>query len=409
MIFSYEAKDSAGRTVTGSLDAGSEQAAVSQVRTMGYFLLRLVPQAAQSSNGGAAPVSAEPFALRPARPLTPGQWLLIHLVYPLWSGVSLRDLALFYRQFATLIDAGVPIYQSLTSLLAQTANATLRGCIQSIGEAVRQGGTLSGAMGEYPWIFADYHRAMIMAGEVSGHLDLMFKRLSDALEQEYALRSNIKRELTYPIIVLHCVFLLPPLFILVVQGSVIGYLLAAVLPLVEAYVILALIYAATRIGSQFKQGYDALAATLPGIGGAVRMVALARFARALASLYAAGVAVPKAIRYAAAACGNAFLGEKMVRAIPQIESGRGFTEALAETRAFPPMVISMLGTGEQTGSLDQTMNKVAEYYEQEAVVRLHQLSVTLGVVVLILVGIRVAIFVIGFYTGYFNNLLQDQG
>ena len=134
------------------------------------------------------------------------------------------------------------------------------------------------------------------------------------------------------------------------------------------------------------------------------MVALARFARALASLYSAGVAIPEALEAAAAATGNAYMARRMVSAVPALQGGRGITEALAATDIFPPMVVSMLGTGEQTGGLDMTMDKVAEYYEQEAAVRLHQLSVTLGAVALIIAGIRVAIVVGNFYTGYFNHM-----
>ena len=163
------------------------------------------------------------------------------------------------------------------------------------------------------------------------------------------------------------------------------------------------IYVLTRLGSQVKTAYDAFCPSLPGIGGAVRMIALARFSRALALLYAAGVTLPNALRAAAAASGNAYLGRKMVRAVPALEGGEGIAQALMQTGAFPPMVITMLGVGEQTGDLDQTMTKVAEYFEQEAAVRLHQLGVTLGVVVTIFVGIRVAIAVIGFYSGYFND------
>ena len=130
--------------------------------------------------------------------------------------------------------------------------------------------------------------------------------------------------------------------------------------------------------------------SLPGIGGATRMVALARFARALASLYAAGVAIPEALRYAAAATGNAFMAKRMLTAIPALQGGHGIAEALMATHIFPPMVISMLGTGEQTGGLDATMDKVAEYYEMESATRLHQLSVALGALsTMVIVGIKV--------------------
>ena len=150
--------------------------------------------------------------------------------------------------------------------------------------------------------------------------------------------------------------------------------------------------------------YDAVLANAPPIGGVVRMIALARFSRVMASLYAAGVSIPEALRAAAAATGNAYMERRMVSAVPALQGGRGIAEALVATKMFPPMVVSMLGTGEQTGSLDMTMDKVAEYYEQESAVRLHQLCVSLGAVVTVIVGIRIGMTVINFYTGYFDKM-----
>ncbi len=411
MIYSYQAKDRAGRTVTGSLDAPDERRAAQEIRDMGYFPMRLAPQ-----QGGAATLSphndlsfqGEPpqRAVGGAVRQVPfsGTWLLAHLVYPLWSGVGLRDLALLYRQFSAMLNAGVPIYQCLTSLTQQTGNARLRRYLTRISARVLEGAMLTEAFAEFPWVFTDFHRAMIAAGEQSGRLDVMMTRLASALEQEYTLRAAVKKETWYPAMTLLMSFLLPPVVDLIVLKNAKLYYHEAVQPLLIFGAVLVVGYIVTRLLSQFKTAYDWLLASLPGIGGAVRMVALARFARVIASLYAAGVSIPEALRAAAAATGNAYMEHRMVSAIPALQGGRGIAEALVATRIFPPMVVSMLGTGEQTGSLDMTMDKVAEYYEQEAVVRLHQLSVALGAFALIIAGIRVAIVVGNFYTGYFNKL-----
>jgi type II secretory pathway component PulF len=420
MIYSYEAKDGDGRTITGSVDAADERSAARQVRELGYFLMRLVP-ATVSRAAVAAPrragvetpwpttVSApEPQVYVESEDAPPGTKRWVVALRSIWTGVGIRDLALFYRQFATMIHAGVPLYQCLTTLNAQTSNPVLRRTIEQIGRRVQAGDSLGVAMAATPWLFTDFHRAMVAAGEMTGRLDLMFARMADALEQEYALRNNIKRETWYPALVFIMSFLLNPVAIvdLVVHGSVIGYFRLAAPPLLECLVVVAAVYIFTRIGAQFKRAYDAVLSNTPAIGGAVRMIALARFARALALLYAAGVGIPSAVKTAAAAGGNAYLAAKMVRAIPALQAGHGITEALSATGAFPPMVVTMLGVGEQTGDMDQTMNKVADFFEQEAAVRLHQLSVTLGAVVTILVGIKIGLFVIHFYTGYFNNLLN---
>ena len=420
MLYSYQAKDQSGRTVTGALDAETERQAAQEIRDMGYFPMRLAPQQGSAAafspqtnfsqerpsnrsmpNESAVNTSA---GMLPRRSLSPGVWLMAHLVFPLFSGVGLRDIALMYRQFAAMLGAGVPIYQCLTSLTQQTGNSVLRGHLRKITARVQEGEMLTTAMADAPWIFTDFHRAMISAGEVSGGMDTMLSRLSSALEQEYALRNNIKREMTEPVATIVLSFLLPPLVLVVVAHDLHGYLVQAVYPLLEAAGALLGVYVVGKMLSQFKFVFDAFVYSLPGIGGAVRMISVARFARALASLYAAGVGIPEAIRFSAAATGNEFLRRRMMSAIPSIMAGRGIAESLAATRVFPPMVVSMLGTGEQTGGLDAIMDKVAEYYEQESIVRLHQICVTLRTVATIVVGIRVLLILIAFYGGYFSKM-----
>ncbi len=378
---------------------------------MGYFPMRLAPQ--QGGEATLSPRSDSAFSEPPLQRVggesrrqapSSGNWLLVHLIYPVWSGVGLRDLALLYRQFSAMLNAGVPIYQCLTSLTQQTSNGRLRSYLARISARVLEGAMLTEAFAEFPWVFTDFHRAMIAAGEQSGRLDVMMSRLASALEQEYALRAVIKREMTYPTMTLLGSFLVPPVVDLVVLHNVRLYAHDALLPLFYFAAVVLGVFVLTRLLSQFKMFYDGLIAGLPGIGGVVRMIALARFSRVMASLYAAGVSIPEALRSAAAATGNAYMERRMVSAVPALQGGRGIAEALVATRIFPPMVVSMLGTGEQTGSLDMTMDKVAEYYEQESAVKLHQLCVSLGALLTMIVGIRVLMILIAFYTGYFDKM-----
>ena len=407
MIFSYQAKDNTGRTITGSLDAPDERRAAQDIREMGYFPMRLAPQrggtAALERDSG-APLSATPLTYHQRSRISFGQWLLVNFVWPIWTGVGLRDMALMYRQFSAMLNAGVPIYQGLTTLTRQTSNGVLRGCLRTISERIQQGEMLTEAMAKFPWVFKEFHLAMIAAGEQTGQLDVMMSRLSSALEQEYALRNSIRRELQMPIATLLMSFLLPPVVDVIVLHDPGLYYREAVAPLLLAGAVVAALFVTGRLLSQFKVFYDGILVYVPAVGGAIRMIALARFSRAIASLYAAGVAIPEALKFAAAATGNAFLAKRMMSAIPSIMAGRGIAESLMATNVFPPMVISMVGTGEQTGGLDATMDKVAEYYEQESAVRLHQLGVTLGVVAMVIAGIRVAIVAGNFYTGYFNKM-----
>jgi len=419
MLYSYQAKDQSGRTITGALDAETERQAAQEIRDMGYFPMRVAPQ-----QGGAAALnppqksfsdnSQNRSALNgssgmlPRSKMSPGLWLLAHLLFPLFSGVSLRDMALMYRQFAAMLGAGVPIYQCLTSLTQQSTNGVLRGHLRKMTARVQEGEMLTSVMADTPWIFSDFQRAMVSAGELSGRLDTMMDRLSSALEQEYTLRGKIKSEMVEPVVTLLASFLLPPLVLVVVANDLHAYLVQAVYPLLETAAVLLAIYVVGKLLSQFKFVFDAIAYSLPGIGGAIRMISLARFSRAFASLYAAGVGIPETIRFSAAATGNEYLSRRMISAIPAIMGGRGIAESLQATRAFPPMVVSMLSTGEQTGGLDMTMDKVAEYYEQESVLRLHQLTVTLRTVALLFIAVRVTMILISFYGGYAGQINHEM-
>lgn len=397
MIYSYEAKNKTGQTVTGSLSAQDERTAVRQVRDLGFFPMHVA--AARSSER--AGVQAKPASAL-------GQNKLLQtFVYPIWSGVAPMDLAICYRQWATLIGAGVPLFRSLSSLAMQARSEALRRALKQIGKTVEEGGMLSDGMARFPWIFSEFHRAMIRSGEKTGGLDTTFRRLADAMEQEMALRRTLQRETLMPKITLVSSFLLPPLFYLFL-GGIKAYVSHAVLPLLALSGAGLGFYIINRLGMQQKCGYDTFTANIPGIGGTVRLVALARFARALASLYGAGVGMSQAIQGAAEACGNAFLGTKMIRAIPDIEAGQGLAWSLGKTGAFPPMVVSMIQTGEETGSLDAMMDKVAEHYEQDVVVRLHQTSVAVGTATLLVTGAIVGAIVIQFYTGYFTNILKPE-
>lgn len=420
MLYSYEAKDAQGKHVSGTVDAPDERSAARHVQAEGYFLLRLsacAPIAASASGAtmaqGYAPTGAAYTGPRdgsapppPPAHVTPGRWLMIKLVYPLWTGVSLRDLAVMFRQFATLLDAGVPLQRAIATMQHQAPNEILRKCLATIATRVNAGGTISEGLAEYPWIFPEYQRAAIIAGEAIGNVDVQFKRLAKALEDEYTLRSTIKREMFRPVMNIMGMFLFPPLFLLFI-GKVHGYVTEAIYPLLMTFGIIFGCYILTRLATGFRWFYDAALSMTPTLSGAVRMVAFARFGRTLAAMYAAGVNISQSLHYSIEASGNKYLGGRMASMIPMIRAGEGITSTFHHTRIFPPMVISMIATGEETGNMDVMMDKMADFYEEEAKFKLHQLSTSLGAVTSVVIGIRVAIIVIKFYTGYFGSIMEQ--
>lgn len=454
MLYSYEAKDPEGRTITGSLEAVDERSAARQVHDTGYYLMRLdatpgqaqpqtqpasgpagypsgpptastysgppraaryAPQTASASvistqpahlNGYAPPTATTVPNYYDQRPMTMGRWIMERIVLQVWPGVSMRDLAIFYRQFAALLDAGVPLRQSFDALGLQSSNGTLKRCLQKIWACIEAGGTLGEGMALFPWIFRDNQRALIAAGELTGTLDVMCRRIAEFLEHEHAFRQNIIKEATMPLITFAMAFLLPPLYLVVVQGNGREYFNEAVFPLLATTGTIFGIYVAGKVLTQVKVAYDFVLANLPAIGPTVRLVSLARFARTLSTLYSAGVSVPTAIKYSAEASGNAWMASRMVTTIGMMEAGYGIVDSLVNTRMFPPIVISMLGIGETTGSIDTMMDKIAGHFEQEALLKLHQISVAVRVLATILIGIKVLFVLIHFYTGYFGDVFK---
>jgi type IV pilus assembly protein PilC len=447
MLYSYEAKDGSGRTVTGTVDAEEERAAANQILSQGYFLMRLKPAPNQVHAGAAvrpnqgpadmpvrqtfprADESAPYYAAAPSvampemayapgtagyaqtanpfpePPKSAGRVFVERVIYPIWSGVSLRDLAVLYRQLAALLNAGVSIPQSLQTLVAQGTRGQLKQSLTEMIQIVQSGGQLSDAMRRFPWIFHESHLAMITAGEQTGGLDTMCRRLADRLEQEYSVRQTVKKEMVMPILTLFAFFLLPPLFLFFV-GNARGYYETAVVPLLQFFGVVGVIYACSRWLAQVRIITDTIYALLPIIGGVVRLLTYARFARTLATLYASGILVNVGIKYAADASGNTYIGRKILKSLDYLERGYGITDALAATRAFPPMVISMLSTSEHTGSLDVLMDKVADFYDAEAAVKLHQVCVSVGALATVIMGIKVLILLTKFYGGYYNSLLN---
>ncbi|MGO8670868.1 MAG: type II secretion system F family protein [Capsulimonadaceae bacterium] len=422
MLFSYEARDSAGRAVSGSLEAADERTAVGLVRDQGYYVMRVVPTAVPQARGvaladrgsvNARPQAAFPYARTYNPPPVTWTWMLENLFLRIYSGVSLRDLAVVYRQLAALMNAGVPMQMTFDALIKDSSNSTLRKYLAQMRDVVGPGGRISDAMARFPWIFRPEHRAMIAAGEMSGSPGPMFSRIAQSLELEHTLKNDIKNATIEPCITFACVFLLPPLFLIVApmftggEPNYAAYFDQAILPLLTFLGLGLGIYVASKLAFHARYMVDTVMAMIPGIGGVVRLIAVARFCRTLASLYAAGITVSNGVRGAAEACGNAFLATRLMNAIPVMEAGGGIVDALSRTRALPAIVLSMLSIGETTGDIDVMMDKIAEHFEQEAMVQLKAKVVWWRVIITIAVGIKVLFVLVQFYGGYFGGLMNN--
>lgn len=379
-LYYYTAKDQSGNQSTGSVEADTDTRAVSHLREQGLWVTDL-------KVGGAARTAGS--RMRPEDSL--GQRLK--------SPVSPKDLSLFYRQLHTLLNSGVALYQALEMLgqSNQTPNGHLQRATQYLGRQVLGGGRISEAMTRYPRIFDRMQVRMVEAGEAGGVLVDIFRRLSEYLEREHHIRSEIARKTLYPKLVLGLlVFVLPIGFPMSVAsylhglGVVLTWLLGIGIP---SWFVLRM-FLTSRGG---RETYDQVKLVLPVTGKLVRKMAVSRFARSFAALYGAGVPIGSALAMSGEACGNYVLEQQSLRMVPALERGVSIAQTLEASRFFPPMFVGMVATGESTGNLDTMLDKAADFYEEEAAHATQQLVVILGVALLIIVAVFVAIKVATFY------------
>lgn len=383
-VYRYTAKNQQGGTVTGLVEAEDPRRAAGIVREMGLLPLDVYPE-------------------RTANAQQAEQMVMQKVVYPVYSGVSVRDLAIFYRQLATAVRAGIPIHRALISVAENTGKPRLRRMVQTVVNDLMQGKPLAQAMRKQPHVFDELQIALIQAGEESGLLDNMLERLADYLERDYKLRLKIRAGTFYPKVLLVAGIFIPKIPILVVGGGLIPYLRETVgwagPILLAVLAIVALVRIALQV-EPLREAYDSLKLMFPGIGGLVRQLAMARFSRAMAALFSAGVPLQRAIAISALAADNYSLTKRLRSAVTAVEHGQSLSSAFQQTGVMPPLVLDMLRTGESTGSVDAMMDKVAEYYEQETDVKSHQAVIALSVGVYLLIALWIASMIIGFWQGY---------
>jgi type II secretory pathway component PulF len=383
------------------------------------FLPRPVPlpqfnhlEVAPRANGRPVEIPYSPTT-KPNR--TVWQRFLETMIYPVYAGVVFKEMPPFFRQFSTLISAGIPLYQALAALEANTKNGKLKEICREGQKQVLAGGKFSDVMAAYPWIFQPVQIELVRASEQGGMLDRVLVQLAEYSEHELEIRRIIRRETFYPKAVLFVALMIfgssivgsgEMAIVRLVLGDLsgMGYLANTLgFGLVMLFPILALV-AICRLFlfnvSGVQEIYDRIKLTLPGIGKVVRLFALARFTRTFAALYKGGFSVGTCLQLSGDASGNAVIARAAHRAIATAEQGGLASQALATSGAFPPMALDMLRTGEMTGNMDTMLDKVGDYFEDEGKLKAHQAAILFGVIVFLIVALLVATKVIQFYTGF---------
>jgi type IV pilus assembly protein PilC len=341
------------------------------------------------------------------------------------SPVSEKELVIFVRQFATMIDAGLPLVQCLEILAAQGDNKEFNAIIRDIKATVEEGATFSDALRRHPKIFDDLFTNLVQAGEMGGILDTILNRLAVYIEKNVKLKRQVKGALVYPA------------GVGIIAGGVLIILLVWVIPTFEAMfkdfggdaelpgptafvialsrgfvtwlpaIILAIIGGATAFTYTYrrpkgKEFFHRLLLTLPIIGPVMRKIAVARFTRTLGTLLSSGVPILDALNVVAKASGNVVIEKAIVNTADKIREGRTMAEPLLETKVFPAMVVQMIGVGEQTGALDQMLNKIADFYEEEVDVAVSALTSLLEPIMMVVIGGMVGFMLIAMYLPIFG-------
>jgi len=393
--YSYSVRDRMGRILKGKLDGGSKDAVQAKLTQMGYIIVQLDQQ------GGLAALNEIKFG----------------------TGVKQKDVSIFARQFSTMIDAGLSLTKCLSILSAQTESTALRDVIAQIGKDVESGQSLSDALGGHPKVFPPIFVNMVRAGETGGVLDEVLNRVADHLEAELSLKGKIKSAMTYPVamgglvllvLAAMMVFVVPtfekmfddmggklPLMtqMLVDASNFISSWKGLVALAVGAGAVLAFKWWSKGPG---KTIWDGAKLQMPVFGSLVRKIALARFTRTFGTLVTAGVPILTALDIVASTSGNEIISNAVLRARSAIKEGETIAKPLSESKVFPSMLVQMIAVGEETGALDQMLNKVAAFYDEEVSTATDGLTSLIEPLMMASLGVIVGGIVIALYLPMFQ-------
>jgi type IV pilus assembly protein PilC len=339
------------------------------------------------------------------------------------GGVPAKDLAIFVRQFSVMIDAGLPLVQCLEILGSQQENKTFAKILQQTRMDVEGGASLADAMRKHPKAFDELFVNMIAAGEAGGILDTILKRLATYIEKAVKLKSQVKGAMMYPIAVIGIAGIviavilwkviptfaamfeglgaqLPlPTRIVIQMSNWFVRLLPFMVVFIIAFVFLFKKYYATYNG---RRVVDRLVLKLPILGILMQKIAVARFCRTLATLMASGVPILDGLEITARTAGNAIIEDAIMAVRKGVESGLTVAQPLKESGVFPPMVVQMIGVGEQTGALDAMLSKIADFYEEEVDQAVANLLTLMEPVMIAFLGVTVGGIVISMYLPLFD-------
>jgi type IV pilus assembly protein PilC len=400
-VFTFSGKDASGQKVSGERNAPNKQSLTQQLRR-------------EHITPGSVREKGKEFSMP-----TFGS-----------GSVKVKEIAVFFRQFSVMIDAGLPLVQCLEILAANQENQSFQKTLTGVRTTVEGGATLANAMRQYPVVFDDLTTNMIEAGETGGILDVILQRLALYVEKAVRLKSAVKSALIYPVAVVS------------LAGLIVGALLKWVVPIfanlfaglgvslpLPTRIVIGMsgfvqsfwwVFFAVMIGSVFgvkqmrknprgRYYFDKMLLMLPIVGSLLRKIAVGRFTRTLGTLITSGVPILEGLSITAKTSGNAVLEEALMKVRKAIEEGRTIVDPLRECGVFPNMVTQMIGVGEATGAMDSMLQKIADFYEEEVDAATRDMLAMLEPVIIGLLGVTIGGIVISLYMPLFAMIAKLAG
>jgi type IV pilus assembly protein PilC len=400
--FAYKAIDKKGNEMSGVVDAENETLAIAEVKSLGYFPLKIYESTKRS----------ERRAKKKKRGIS--EFYI--------GGVKTKELVVFTRQLSTLIDAGLPLLRSLNILHAQLKPSKLRDTIEEITEDIQAGTTFSEALAKHPKIFDRLYVNMVRAGEIGGMLEVVLNRLADYAEKRQALKRRVRGAMIYPIAVM------------IIAAGVVGFLMVKVVPvfaeiyedfggtlpaptmllvkvsnfLVTSWWLILVYFSGTLIFFKIifkipiiQRLRDRVVLKVPLIKGLVVKIAVARFSRTLGTLIASGVPILQALKIVKETISNVVIQGAIDKVHDSIREGETIAAPLEECGVFPPMVVNMIDVGEETGSLDAMLMKVADTYDAEVEAAVSALLTMMEPMIIVFLGFVVGYIVVALYLPIF--------
>ncbi len=394
-VFAWEGRTRTGEVKKGTMEADAEPEIVNRLRAQGITL-------SKSKKKGKA----------------------IKLNLPFGGGVPEKEIVIFTRQFATMIDAGLPIVQCLEILASQASDKNFSRILFEVKAMVESGSTLAEALKKQPKAFDDLYTNLVQAGEIGGIMDTILGRLATYIETAMKLKAQVKGALVYPTSILIIAFGVVTLLLWKVipvfedmfkdfGGGALPKPTQVVINISNAFVDHAFLIMGTvaslvvgfTYGVRTKKGralFDKVILKAPLIGNVMRKVAVARFTRTMGTLLSSGVNILEAMEIVAKTSGNVVIHDAIMYARARISEGKSMAEPLGETGVFPPMVVQMIGVGEQTGAMDTMLQKIADFYEDEVDVAVSAMTKLMEPLMMVFLGGIVGGLIIAMYMPIFE-------